>query len=59
MTPFTNPWLGPVLVGGVAVLFGLSLLLYSDQRRTERLSMRLRIVQPDAAVRERETESSP
>jgi tight adherence protein C len=57
MTPFTNPWLGPVLVGGVAVLFGLSLLLYSDQRRMERLSMRLRIVQPDAAVRERETET--
>jgi len=51
------PWLGPALAGGVAMVLGLSLLLYHDQRRTERLSMRLRMIQPDAAVREREIEA--
>ncbi len=57
MTQLTIPWLGPALAGGVAVVLGLSLLLYRDQRRTERLSMRLRMVQPSAAAREREIEA--
>jgi tight adherence protein C len=51
------PWLGPALAVGVAMVLGLSLLLYRDQRRTERLSMRLRMVQPDPAARDRETEA--
>ena len=52
------PGLAPVLAGGVAVVLGLALLLYRDQRRTERLSLRLRMVQPGAAVRARERESA-
>jgi len=39
------PWLAPALAGGVAVVLGLLLLLYRDQGRAERLSMRLRMVQ--------------
>ena len=44
-------WLTPTLAGGFAVLLGLLLLLYRDQRRTDRLSMRLRLIQraPDVA----------
>ena len=57
MTQLAIPWLGPVLACGVAIVLGLSLLLYRDQRRMERLSMRLRMVQPNAAAREREIEA--
>jgi tight adherence protein C len=38
------------LAVGAAVVLGLSLVLYRDLRRTERLSMRLRMVQPGAAA---------
>ena len=58
MTQFAIPWFGPALAIGVAVVLGLLLLLYRDQRRTERLAMRLRMVQPDAAVREDETDGA-
>jgi tight adherence protein C len=51
------PGFAPVLAGGIAVVLGLALLLYRDQRRTERLSLRLRMVQPGAAVRERASEA--
>ena len=57
MTRLVLPWLVPALIGGVAVVLGLSLWLYRDQRRTERLSMRLRMVQPDAARGERDEEA--
>jgi tight adherence protein C len=50
-------WLGPALAGGIAVVLGLSLLLYRDQRRSERLSMRLRTVQPGAATGEPDSEA--
>jgi tight adherence protein C len=51
------PGLAPALAGGVAVVLGLALLLYRDQRRTERMSLRLRMVQPGATVRERPSEA--
>jgi tight adherence protein C len=38
------PWLGPLLVGGFAVVLGVALLLWRDLRRSERLSARLRMV---------------
>ncbi len=57
MRQLVIPWLGPALAGGFVVVLGLLLLLYRDQRRTERLSMRLRMVQPGAAGREREIEA--
>jgi len=44
------PWLAPALAGGLAVMLGLSLLLYHDLRRAERLSMRLRMVQQASGV---------
>lgn len=43
-----STWLGPALGGGFAVVLGLTLLLYRELRRTERLSTRLRMVQPAA-----------
>jgi tight adherence protein C len=39
------PWLAIALVGGIAVVLGLSLILYQDMRRSDRLSRRLRMVQ--------------
>jgi tight adherence protein C len=45
MTPGITPWLAPALAVGIAALLGLSLLLYRDLRRTERMSLRLRMVQ--------------
>jgi tight adherence protein C len=50
------PWLAPALVAGIAVMLGLSLLLYSDLRRTERMSARLRMVQIGAGTAEPETD---
>jgi len=38
------PWLGPVLIGGFAAVLGLSLVLWREMRRGERLSTRLRMV---------------
>jgi tight adherence protein C len=38
------PWLAPVLSVGFAVVLGLSLLLWRDLRRSDRLSMRLLMV---------------
>ena len=51
-------WLAPVLAVGVVAMFGLSVLLYRDLRRSERLSMRLRMVRhaPDPAESGMETE---
>ena len=51
------PWLAPALAGGVAIMLGLGLLLFRDQRRSERLSMRLRMVQPGGALGERDQEA--
>jgi tight adherence protein C len=51
------PWLAPVLAGGLAVVLGLSLLLYRDQRRAERLSLRLRMVQHGSGLSEPEMEA--
>jgi tight adherence protein C len=45
MTPGVIPWLAPALAAGIAVMLGLALLLYRDLRRTERMSLRLRMVQ--------------
>jgi tight adherence protein C len=45
-----TPWLVPALAVGLAVVLGLALLLYRDQRRAERLSRRLRMVQPGSAL---------
>ncbi len=39
-------WLAPALAGAFAVMVGLSVLLYREVRQTERLSLRLRMVQP-------------
>jgi tight adherence protein C len=50
MTQVMMPWLVPALAGGLAVVLGLSLLLYRDQRRAERLSARLRMVQPGSSL---------
>jgi tight adherence protein C len=55
MIQLITPWLGPALTAGVAVVLGLLLLLYRDQRRAERLSMRLRMVQPTDGAREQDT----
>ncbi|MGA3400712.1 MAG: type II secretion system F family protein [Acetobacteraceae bacterium] len=57
MTQLSIPWLGPTLAGGITVVLGLLLLLYRNQRRSERLSLRLRMVQPGAAAGERESEA--
>ncbi len=38
-------WLAPALAAGIAVMLALSLLLYRDLCRSERLSLRLRMVQ--------------
>lgn len=54
MMQLFTPWLGAALTGGVAVVLGLLLLLYRDQRRAEWLSMRLRMVQPTEGKREQE-----
>jgi tight adherence protein C len=51
------PLLGPALAIGTAVVLGLLLVLYRDQRRTDRLSMRLRMVQPGTAARVGEIEA--
>jgi tight adherence protein C len=42
------PWLVPTLAGGVAVVLTLSLVLWRDFRRAERLSARLRMVRHGA-----------
>jgi len=44
------PWLAPALTGGFALVFGLSLLLWRDLRRAERLSARLRAARPGAGL---------
>jgi tight adherence protein C len=56
MTPLGIPWFGLALAGGGAVVLGLLLVLYRDLRRTERMGMRLRMVQPGAAVRQSDLE---
>jgi tight adherence protein C len=48
------PWLAPALATGIAVVLGLALLLYRDLRRTEQLSLRLRMVQPGSGMAEAE-----
>jgi tight adherence protein C len=40
----TIPWLAPALIGGLAMVLGLALLLWQDLRRSDRLSIRLRMV---------------
>jgi tight adherence protein C len=40
-----TPWLALALAGGVALVLGLSLVLYRDLRRADRLSRRLRMLQ--------------
>jgi tight adherence protein C len=50
ITHVVIPWLAPALAGGLAVLLGLSLLLYRDQNRAERMSLRLRMAQPGAGL---------
>jgi tight adherence protein C len=50
------PWLAPALAVGIAVMLGLSLVLYRDLQRTERLSQRLRMVQPGSNTPEPETQ---
>jgi tight adherence protein C len=57
MTRLVVPWFGLALAGGIAVVLGLLLVLYRDLRRTERLSRRLRMVQPGAAVHENRIEA--
>jgi len=52
ITPGMTPWLAPALAAGIAVVLGLALLLYHDLRRAERMSMRLHMVQPGAALAE-------
>src|SRR5580704_7875688 len=52
MTPGITSWLAPALAVGLAALLGLSLLLYRDLRRTERMSLRLRMVQPGSGQAE-------
>ncbi len=57
MTQSMIAWLAPALAAGIAVILGLALLLYGDLRRTERLSLRLRMVQLDSGVAEPEPEA--
>jgi len=57
MMQLVTPWLGAALFGGVAVVLGLLLLLYRDQRRAEQLSMRLRMVQRADRARVPETDA--
>src|ERR1700733_11981295 len=45
-----TPWLGPALVAGIAVVLGLALLLYRDLHHTERMSLRLRLVQAGSSA---------
>jgi tight adherence protein C len=49
------PWLAPALATGIAVVLGLALLLYRDLRRTERMSLRLRMVRPGFGMAGAET----
>jgi len=48
-------WFIPAVTGAMALLLGLSLLLYRDLRRTERLTMRLRQVRFSSSPAEPET----
>ena len=57
MRHLSIPLLGLSLAAGLGVVLGLLLMLYRDLRRTERLSLRLRMVQPGAAVRGGEIEA--
>jgi tight adherence protein C len=49
-----DPWLIPVLAGGVAILLGLAFLLWRDMGRADRLTMRLRMVRHIAGPAEPE-----
>ena len=51
----TLPWLRPLLISGFALLLGLSVLLWQDFRRADRLSMRLRMVRQGAGSVEPES----
>jgi tight adherence protein C len=50
------PWIALTLVGGMTVVLGLSLMLYRDMRRSDRLSRRLRMVQPGSNQVDQEQE---
>ncbi len=55
MTHLVVPWLGTIVGVGLVLMLYVLVLLYRDQCRSERLSLRLRMVQPDLAGGERES----
>ncbi len=59
MTIWPAPWFGPALIVGIALMLGLSLLLYREFRYADRVSARLLIVRHAATPVDAEPEHRP